>query len=106
MLPLLDLGARTCTHLDSLFITVPDRAASSYPQLDEMHAAWATVHSALERGMHTLTPEAWSQAHASVSQADFEQSPWRNRFSVLLSRSNHLAYHMGQIRLTLSEQSA
>ena len=99
MIPLLGIGERACEALDAPFITAPDSPAASYPTLDELRAAWRRVHAALESGTLALTPEAWSEAHTAVSADDFDKSPWRNRFSVLLSRTSHLAYHMGQIRL-------
>ena len=34
-----------------------------------------------------------------VSEEDFEREPHRNRFGVLLGRTAHLAYHMGQAAL-------
>jgi len=33
------------------------------------------------------------------SDEDYAKDPTRNRLSVLLSRTNHLAYHLGQIIL-------
>ena len=99
MLPLLGLGERCCEALDTPFLTAPDDTAGNYPDLDELRAAWTNVHAALETGMLALSPAAWSEAHTAVSSADFEQNPWRNRFNILLSRTSHLAYHMGQILL-------
>jgi hypothetical protein len=32
----------------------------------------------------------------SVSEEDFAKDASRNRFAVLLSRTNHLSYHLGQ----------
>jgi hypothetical protein len=34
-----------------------------------------------------------------VSEEDFEREPHRNRFTVLLGRTAHLAYHVGQATL-------
>jgi hypothetical protein len=36
----------------------------------------------------------------AVSDEEFAANPLRNRLSVVLSRTNHLAYHIGQIALT------
>ncbi len=43
----------------------------------------------------------WLQRHAAVSGEDFAKDPLRNRFSILLSRTNHLSYHLGQAVLGL-----
>jgi hypothetical protein len=37
----------------------------------------------------------------SVSEEDFAKDTSRNRFSILLSRTNHLSYHLGQAVLGL-----
>jgi hypothetical protein len=34
-----------------------------------------------------------------VSDADFGVNPLRNRLAVLLSRTEHIAYHLGQVAL-------
>jgi hypothetical protein len=38
----------------------------------------------------------WVQRHSAVSEEDFAKDPSRNRFAVLLSRTNDLSYHLGQ----------
>jgi len=38
----------------------------------------------------------WGQKHVVVSEEDFAKDPSRNRFAILLSRTNHLSYHLGQ----------
>ena len=38
----------------------------------------------------------WVQRHSAVSEEDFAKDPSRNRFAILLSRTNHLSYHLGQ----------
>ena len=47
-----------------------------------------------------LTADEWLERHASVSEEDFAKEPLRNRFAILLSRTNHLGFHLGQIVLT------
>ena len=43
----------------------------------------------------------WVQRHSAVSEEDFAKDASRNRFSILLSRTNHLSYHLGQAVLGL-----
>ena len=49
--------------------------------------------------MEALPAEAWLEKHDAVSAEDFESEPLRNRLSVLLSRTAHVQFHTGQIRL-------
>jgi hypothetical protein len=46
-----------------------------------------------------LSPSEWLERHAAVSEEDFAREPHRNRFTVLLGRTGHLAYHLGQAML-------
>jgi hypothetical protein len=39
------------------------------------------------------------QKHSAVSEEDFLREPHRNRFTVLLGRTAHIAYHVGQAKL-------
>jgi ribose 1,5-bisphosphokinase PhnN len=43
----------------------------------------------------------WAQRHSAVSEEDFAKDASRNRFAILLSRTNHLSYHLGQAVLGL-----
>jgi len=58
------------------------------------------VNETLQAGFDRLAPGDWLHKHGSVSDEDFEKDPSRNRFSVLLSRTGHVAYHLGQAVLT------
>jgi hypothetical protein len=44
-----------------------------------------------------MTAEQWLEKHTSVSDEDFAKEPHRNKLSVLISRTNHLANHIGQL---------
>ena len=46
------------------------------------------------------TATEWIAKHTAVSDEDFVREPHRNRFSVLLSRTAHMAFHYGQVVLT------
>jgi hypothetical protein len=43
-----------------------------------------------------MSSNDWAHRHSAVSEEDFAKDPSRNRFAVLLSRTNHLSYHLGQ----------
>ena len=56
------------------------------------------ITEALER----FTPEEWLKKHPAGSDEDFAKDPDRNRLAVVLSRTNHMSYHLGQIMLARS----
>jgi len=99
MLPLLRLGARLHPELDEPFLTKADRTAPDTITPASLRAAWTEVNSALTSAMESLPAAAWLERHDAISAEDFDREPLRNRLSVLLSRSGHVQFHAGQIRL-------
>jgi hypothetical protein len=95
MLPLLGLGPRLVPEFDEPFLSTPDRAAG-LPPLAEVKRAWYEVNARLREGFATLSPTEWLQKHGAVSEEDFAKEPLRNRLAILLSRTSHLTYHVGQ----------
>jgi len=103
MLPLLRLGMRLHVELDQDFLTNPDRTAPDRISAAALRQAWATVNDTLTRAIEALPAEAWLERHDAVSAEDFAKEPLRNRLSVLLSRTAHVQFHTGQIRLAVKK---
>jgi len=100
MLPLLAFGPRLYPEFDAPFITNPDKERSATPSSPEVRRAWNEVNGKLSESFASLRPKQWLEKHTAVSDADFVKEPLRNRLAVLLSRTNHLAYHLGQAVLS------
>src|SRR5713101_6564149 len=96
MLPLLGFGQRLHPELDDLFISKPDKTAPSLPSAQEVKRYWDEVNGRLLEGFAKLRSADWLRKHAAVSEEDFATNPLRNRFAILVSRTNHLSYHLGQ----------
>jgi DinB superfamily len=99
MLPLLGFGSQMYPQLDEPFLFKADRAVEHTPSLAELRNMWAEVNAELAKHMAALSNENWFEKHTSVSEEDFAKEPHRNRLNVILSRSSHLAYHLGQLVL-------
>jgi uncharacterized damage-inducible protein DinB len=97
MLPLLGLGERLHPELDEIYITNPDRALPD--SASDLKQAWSEVNTRLTAAFEKLTPQQWLEKHTAVSNEDFAKDPTRNRLAVLLSRTNHVAFHTGQAAL-------
>jgi hypothetical protein len=41
----------------------------------------------------------WLDRHMSISAEDFKREPMRNKLNVLINRTNHESYHLGQLML-------
>lgn len=103
MLPLLRLGARLHPELDQPFLIDADRTAPVTVTPATLRAAWTEVNTALNAAIAALPPAAWLERHDAVSVEDFAKEPLRNRLAVLLSRSAHVQFHTGQIRLVVKQ---
>jgi hypothetical protein len=102
---ILGLDSRKHPDLDVAFIRNPDLAVEPIPGVTELLAAWEGVNDRLYSGMLTLGPTQWLERHQAVSQEDFRKDPTRTRFSVLLNRTNHAGYHLGQLMLFRKAQT-
>ena len=100
MLPLLGFGQRLHPEFDDIFILKPDKATPSLPSTEEVRRSWSEINSKLSEGFKKLQPAEWLHRHDAVSEEDYAKNPLRNRFAILLSRTNHLSYHLGQAALT------
>jgi hypothetical protein len=99
MLPLLGVGDRLHPELDAAFIKAADKTVGALPPPTEIQRCWNEVNDKLLNAFGEYTPSDWASKHTAVSENDFAANPLRNRLSVLLSRTNHLSYHVGQAAL-------
>jgi hypothetical protein len=96
MLPLLSLGERLHSEFDVAFISNPDKSRADVPSHEQVRQAWNIVNAKLRKGFEGMSWSDWVQRHSAVSEEEFAKDASRNRFAVLLSRTNHLSYHLGQ----------
>jgi hypothetical protein len=96
---ILGLASRSHAELDEAFLKNPDRSGLDMPGVSTLKQYWADVHQSLNNALRQLTPEEWFKRHNLMSDEDFEKDPSRNKINVLINRTNHLAYHFGQLRL-------
>jgi len=99
MLPLLNLGEKLYPSLSEPFIKSPDKAVSELPSAKELRASWSNVNKVLAEKFSTVKPDEWFQKHNSVSAEDFIKEPYRNRLNIIITRTTHLSYHLGQFIL-------
>jgi DinB family protein len=99
MAPLLGVGERLHPELDAMFLTEADKKVAVLPSAVELKKYWDEVHGRLREAFQRFTPADWAQKHTAMSDEDFQVNPLRNRLAVLLNRTNHLSYHLGQAAL-------
>jgi len=100
MFPLLGIGPRLHPELEATFVTNPDRSGTTLFTASAIKQAAAEIDRELWSAFTKWTATEWIAKHTAVSDEDFVREPHRNRFSVLLSRTAHMAFHYGQVILT------
>ncbi len=94
---LMDLGDRLYPQLDDAFILNPDKTKTDIPSTAALRTALKEVNTKLAKHFNELSVDDWLKKHTAVSEEDFAKEPHRNKLSILISRTNHLAYHFGQL---------
>ena len=103
MFSMLGIGNPLYPHLDEPFITKPDKAVADLPSAADLRNYWKEVNTTLAKHFATLQPDEWFQKHTSVSDEDFAKEPHRNRLNIIITRTNHLSYHFGQMAFLKSK---
>ncbi len=97
MLKLLGFGEKLYPELETMFLKSKDKTVADIPSITDIKKYWKTVNEELLRHFNTLSATAWFEKHTAVSEADFAKEPHRNRLNVLIGRSIHQGYHLGQL---------
>ena len=100
LIPLLGLGARIHPELDLMYVSNPDRTVPTILSGEDLQIIWQETSQILWTGFSKVSLADWLQKHGAVSEEDFLREPHRNRFTVLLGRTAHIAYHLGQAKLS------
>jgi len=100
LIPLLGFGARIHPELDLMFVSNPDRTVPTILLGEDLKIIWQETSQLLWTGFSNLSVAEWLQKHAAASEEDFLREPHRNRFTMLLGRTAHIAYHLGQAKLS------
>lgn len=97
MIPLLGLGEKLYPELENIFIKNPDKSGLDKPSLAQLKEYWYRVNSALSGFFSDMQPDDWFAPHTAISADDFIKEPHRNKLNILMNRTNHEAYHLGQL---------
>ena len=96
MLPVLNFGKQIYSQLTAGFIDSPDTKAYA-THANELRQYWKNINSVLNEHFQQLSADAWFEKHNSVSAEAFLNEPHRNKLNIIISRTNHLSYHTGQL---------
>ncbi len=99
MLLLLDMGEKLYPELNEPFLKQADKVTAQIPSATELRAFWTKQCEVLKQKFDNLKPADWFEKHTAVSAEDFAKEPHRNKLNIILTRTTHLQYHIGQLQL-------
>ncbi|MEP6728015.1 MAG: DinB family protein [Bacteroidota bacterium] len=97
MLPLLEFGTKLHPELEAVFLTNPDKSGLDKPSLAVLKGYWKEINAKLSEHINNMKFEDWFTRHTAVSEEDFAKEPHRNKLNILINRTNHQSYHIGQL---------
>ena len=97
MFTFLGIGERLNPAMDEIFLRNPEESGIEKPSIAELKDYWNKVNALLSEKMNQIAPEAWFTRHTAVSEEDFAKEPHRNKLNIVINRTNHLSYHLGQL---------
>lgn len=103
MISLFSLGERSYTSWDDTFIKNPDRVVANIPDATTLRQAWKESNERLTSLFSKMSAQDWFGRHTSMTDEDLVKELSRNKLSVLLNRTSHVAYHLGQLMLASKE---
>ena len=97
LFPILGFGERLYPELDKIFLENPDRSNLEIPSINKIKEYWNTVNAKLADHMSQMPADEWFTRHNNVSEEDFAKEPHRNKLNIIINRTNHSSYHLGQL---------
>ena len=97
MQTLLEWGEVLFPQLVQMYIRTPDKSGAEGPSINDLRDFWKAVNERIAGNISKMKPEDWFAKHTAVSAEDFLKEPHRNKLNVLISRTNHMSYHRGQL---------
>ena len=97
LFPILGFGERLYPELDKTFVQSPDKSGQQMPSITELKEYWNKVNTKLTDHINQMPADEWFTRHNNVSEADFAKEPHRNKLNIILNRTSHTSYHLGQL---------
>lgn len=97
LFPILGFGERLYPELDKIFLHSPDKSGHQMPSITQLKEYWNKVNAKLTDHINQMTAAEWFARHNNVSETDFAKEPHRNKLNIILNRTSHTSYHLGQL---------
>jgi hypothetical protein len=103
MIPMFGLGEKLFPELED-FVSKPDNTFEIEVTMNELKEKWEKLNITLNDFFNKMSAADWMDRHTSVSAEDFAKEPHRNKLNVLLGRTNHQSYHLGQLNFLSAKE--
>ena len=97
LLPIFGLSQRLYPQLEEIFLKSPEKSGLEKPLIADLKQYWHAVNTKLKEFFKEMKAEDWFDKHVAISAEDFAKEPHRNKLNVLISRTTHQSYHLGQL---------
>ena len=97
LVTILGFGNKLYPELENVFLFNADKSGQIMPSVTELKNAWRKININLEVYIAKMKPEDWFTKHTKISDEDFAKEPHRNKLSVIITRTVHQSYHLGQL---------
>jgi len=67
------------------------------PSINKLKEYWNNVNTKLTDHINQMPSDEWFTRHNKVSEADFAKEPHRNKLNIIINRTSHTSYHLGQM---------
>lgn len=106
LFPLLGFGDKLYPQLENPFqVNADDKKPVAFT-VAELKEYWEKVNATLTEHFSKISSYDWLDRHTKVSAEDFALDPSRNKLAVLLGRTNHQSYHLGQLNFLKADLKA
>jgi len=99
MLTLFDLGENPHPKLETIYLLNADKAIIHDYKTDDLKKLLVDSIQLFEEKSKALTEADWLDRHMNITEEEFKTQQHRNKINVLISRTLHLVYHLGQLSL-------
>ena len=97
LISILGFGEKLYPQLEEIFLKNSDKSDLEKPPITELKQYWNEINDKLRENFANLAADEWFEKHKAVSVEDFAKEPHRNKLNVLINRTNHQSYHLGQL---------
>jgi hypothetical protein len=106
LFPILGWGDRMYPELETIFLKNPDKCGLEQPSVETLKKYFEAVNKKIDKHIQNMKIGDWFSRHTAVTADDFAAEPHRNKLNIIINRTNHTSYHLGQMAYLASNVKA